>query len=152
MKRLPFYVLALVLAGGFTSCSKDDKDDPTPATKTELLTAKSWRLTADSSIEAGETTATDDYATLEACEKDNFIKFASSKVVTFDEGATKCDPTDPQTLTGSWDLNSGETQLFLTDPNLGLPVPFEIVELTSSTLKMKVTFFGTTTTRTYTSF
>jgi hypothetical protein len=84
------FALSLALLGGLTSCG-DDSTDPTPTlTKTALLTAKSWRLTANQTVivSGGTTVANDDYADLEACEKDDLTKFNADKSITLDQGAT----------------------------------------------------------------
>lgn len=96
MKKLSFFALSIALAGGLVSCG-GDKDDPTPTakTKTELLTAKSWRVSSDQStvVSGGTTVSNDDYADLKACEKDDFTKFNADKTITADQGATKCSDT-----------------------------------------------------------
>ena len=137
------FALSLALLGGLTSCS-DDKNDPTPSTsKTALLTAKSWRVTADQSVvvSGGTTLTNDDYADLEACEKDDLVRFNADKTVTLDQGATKCADTsaDPQSeKDGTWDLNSDGTKLTQKDGAFSLE--FDVLELSATTLKTKVTF------------
>lgn len=108
-------LLAAVLAFGllFTSCKKDD--DPTP---TELLTEKAWKLTAQVvspplPTENG-TLVTDLYAQYAACVKDDLATFRDNGTVLFDEGASKCVSTDPQTVTGIWAFNTTETVLSIT--------------------------------------
>ncbi|GAB2947118.1 hypothetical protein GCM10027048_10170 [Hymenobacter coalescens] len=145
----------LAVACTFSACKKDEEK---PKTKTELLTAKSWRVTAarETVTTGGQTTSSDEYATFGACEKDDFVKFLADKKVEFNEGATKCNTADPQTETGAWDFNSDQTKLTLTDPDLGLSLVYDIVELNASTLKVKysVSAQGSsyTTETTFTSF
>ncbi len=158
-KRFVLHALTVTAAAGsllLTSCNKD-KDDPKPKTKTELLTAKSWRVTADVTTTTGITgipTSVNNYVTYAACEKDDFYKFEANKVFKVDEGATKCDPTDPQTEIGAWDLNSDQSKIMLSSPELGgISLPFEIVELTETTLKVKASIPATpdnTVTQSYT--
>lgn len=138
MKRFTLSVLTLATAASsfvFTSCKKDD-EDPKPKTRTELLTAKSWRVTA-ATASVGATTQ-DLYASTPACSKDDFTKFNANKTTTFDEGATRCDPSDPQTSAGAWDLTSGDTKLLIQETTSSTSGElYEIVELSESTLKIK---------------
>jgi hypothetical protein len=67
-----------------------------------------------------------------ACQKDDLFIFESGGVYKTDEGATKCDPTDPQQTTGTWVFNSGETML--TTVEGGDTVTVTITELSSSKL------------------
>lgn len=156
MKRFTLSVLTLATVASsfvFTSCKKDD-DDPKPKTKTELLTAKNWRITGDVSTitSGGNTITTDEYADYQACEKDDFIKFETNKSAKFDEGANRCSG-NTQTETGAWDFNSDESKLLLSDPDNGpVSIPFDLVELTDSTLKIRISGSsnGATYSQTYT--
>jgi hypothetical protein len=143
MKKLSLLFLAALALG---SCKKNN--DNTPATptssKTDLLTAKSWRITADKTTSTTSisptSTTTDNYAASPSCERDNFIKFNTNKTAVYDEGATKCSTSDPQTESAAWDFNSDATKLTLTDPSgSGLAVQEDILELTATTLRLRIT-------------
>ncbi|RYF98919.1 MAG: hypothetical protein EOO02_17970, partial [Chitinophagaceae bacterium] len=58
--------------------------------------------TADTPVPAGY---------LEACETDNLITFKVDGTGTIDEGANKCDPSDPQSVGFSWTFKNNETIL-----------------------------------------
>jgi hypothetical protein len=138
MKKLSFLLLAAIALGG---CKKDDNSPSSPS-KADLLTAKNWRISAQKSISTvgTQTFTTDEYAASPACERDNFAKFNTNKSVVFDEGASKCDTSDPQTESGTWDFNSDQTKLNLNDPSLGgVIIPFDIVELSATTLHIRYT-------------
>ena len=48
---------------------------------------------------------------MQDCEKDNYFKFAAAngkKTYINHEGLLKCDPTDPDTTMGDWDLSADE--------------------------------------------
>lgn len=45
------------------------------------------------------------------CVTDNIITFTSDQQIIADEGATKCNSSDPQTITGTYSFNSDNTQL-----------------------------------------
>jgi hypothetical protein len=139
MKRITLTALTLATVASslvFTSCKKD-KDDPKPQSRTELLTAKNWRLSGVT-IVTGPITV-DVYAALNACDKDGFTKFNTNKSLVIDEGPTKCYQLDPQSVTGSWDLTVNDTKLRMqetTNPNIDI---YDVVELSASTLKLKQT-------------
>lgn len=136
----------------FAGCKKDSPGTPTPtASKADLLTAKKWRTSASTTTTTynNQTSTSDDYASMSPCERDNFTQFNANKTAVFDEGATKCNSSDPQTTNGTWDLNSDQTKLNLTDPDLGgLVIPFEIVTLDASTLSLRFTQSASGATRT----
>src|SRR3712207_1792123 len=106
-------LLLLALAAGltFTSCSKDD--DKAPQTKTEMLTGKNWKVTAQTTA-VNNGTPSDTYAGERACTKDDFITFATDGKVTLDEGPSKCAVNEPQTQTGTWAFTENESKLKLT--------------------------------------
>ncbi|MFZ9942645.1 MAG: hypothetical protein ACO3O0_03465 [Bacteroidia bacterium] len=109
----------LLLLASFTlinlsSCSKDDDDNngggggtPSPTTNTTKLCNKNWKivgLTVD---------GTDLLPLIPGCQLDNLFKFITDGSLVYDEGATKCDPNDPQTTSGTWSWASNETKLVI---------------------------------------
>jgi hypothetical protein len=146
MKNI-FILLALAVGFTFTSCSKDDDAAPT---KTEMLTGKNWKVTAET-VSVNNGTPSDVYTMASACEKDNSINFASDGKFTFDEGASKCAANEPQTQTGTWSFENGETVLKMTQ---GTSTANQtITELSASKMVLTVddtfTTGGTTTTYKY---
>jgi IPT/TIG domain/Lipocalin-like domain len=113
----------------------------TVLTLTQLLTDKNWRLTAYTSDNGSR--VTDVYATLDACEKDDLLRFELPNIFTYDQGATRCSASDPQTQTGTWAFNANQTKLTTTLG--GLTDTSDITELTANTLKIRyVDNFGGT--------
>lgn len=102
--------IALLLLAVLGSCSKDDTPDPVPKTKTELITASTWRFSSAS------VSGTDVSSSLQTCQKDNILTFVAAGTGTLDEGATKCNAGDPQTNPFTWNFASNETQLFISTP------------------------------------
>jgi hypothetical protein len=148
---------ALPLALG--ACTKAD---PIPS-KTDLLTAKSWRLSGYTSTDfvGGKPVVTDYYALFPLCSKDDFLTFQRDKTILFDEGATKCNPSSSQTYSGRWDWSNAETELNLPTPtgsNLNAIAPYKVEELSPTTLHvsaMSTQFNSSNYTkidRTYTAF
>jgi hypothetical protein len=76
---------------------------------------------------------------MDPCEKDNFIKLTTTGTGTFDEGATKCDPTDPQTEPFNWNFTNNEATLHITDGTDSIDQT--VAELTAS--KLVLTMSGT---------
>ncbi|RAK63994.1 lipocalin family protein [Hymenobacter edaphi] len=106
MKRISL-LAAVAVACVFTACKKDEEK---PKSTSELLMAKSWKITAYTE-QVGSAAATDEYASADACLKDNIYKFEASNKFTTDEGTTKCDPTDPQSVSGNWALTNSDKTL-----------------------------------------
>ncbi len=107
--------LQLVLICVIFSCKKDE-------TPTQILQKHNWLITGETispAVNINGTNITDVYVLLNACARDNFIHFNSDKTITQDEGASKCNTTDPQTkVAGKWDLSSDAKNLYLTDTDL----------------------------------
>ena len=153
MKALSKYVLLTAMSALAVGCKKDK--DPTPPTKTELLTAKGWRISGDVTVTTTTgrpATTVDHFASAPACEKDNFVKFNTDKTARFDEGALLCQGAR-QTETGVWDFNSDQTKLTLGSAGSSVVGQFDLAELSAATLKISLTdtpVSGTTETETIT--
>ncbi len=117
MKRTIKTIAIACLASGLmiTSCKKEETPAPTPAapvTKTSLLTGKTWKVTA-ARYKVNSGAWTDAYSTMTACQKDNVTSFTTANVYTIDEGATKCNSADPQTLNGTWSFQNNESKIVM---------------------------------------
>jgi hypothetical protein len=142
MRKLLLCVLGVAALG---ACKKNNETSP-ETSRTELLTAKNWRLAA-ATITADSKT-TDEYAASDACERDNFIKFNSNNTVVVDEGANRCDPSNAQTQTSTWDFNNDQTKLSIP-VYAGLTIAADIVELSATTLHVRYTDTSSAPTETY---
>jgi len=118
MKKLLLPILGLVLLISISSCKKDEETTtPTPKkTNYELLVGKGWVVssaTSSTPIDWNDdgNRSTDIYAQMDACDKDDFTTYNVNNTYITDEGATKCDPGDPQTWSGIWLLSSDQTTL-----------------------------------------
>lgn len=128
-------------------CSKKTEDTPTPTpapTRTQLLTNKNWiesAATVNPGINYNGTVITDLHAQRDACLLDNFVRFETPNTYKADQGAIKCNPSDPQTTTGTWVFNGDETILTVT-PQGGTASSAEsinVTELTDTSLKFTET-------------
>jgi hypothetical protein len=143
-------LLAAVFTFALTSCDSKEDDAPAVKTKVQLLTANKWIITAETvtDTDSSGTTTTDNYASFQACEKDNTVFFATDFTVTFNEEANVC-AGQPQTTSSTWTFANNETQIILGS---GAP-PGDLLELTSSKMVIQSTFsFGGITSVTTTTF
>ncbi|WP_444647567.1 lipocalin family protein [Flavobacterium columnare] len=135
-----FLVLSILLLG-LSSCSKDD--DSTPITSVPSLEGK-WQFTKDGGIINNQEVLTD-YQHTSGCAKD-YIEFLSGNIIKehyFD--ILNCQEV---IYTGTWNkTNNSGVITYTNDPT---NVNFEILELTSTTLKMKYVRFGVTSLFVYT--
>jgi hypothetical protein len=135
-KQFVFAATALaVLALSFTSCKKDS-DNPSPTnntptvkTKTQLISANSWKVT--SMVSNGY----DIYNIMSPCEKDNFFMFKANGAYVQDEGPTKCDPSDQQVENGLWKFINNESAIVIDGEDTAT-----IITLNADTLKVEIPF------------
>ncbi|GAB2947125.1 hypothetical protein GCM10027048_10180 [Hymenobacter coalescens] len=107
-----------------------DVNDPT-----RLLTGRRWRLTAVTSTANG-TATTDLYATLAACEKDDFLRFQRNGIALQEAGVLKCDPNEPASIPFAWNFASSST---LRMGLSGQVRTYDLVSLSYTTLKLRFT-------------
>ncbi len=129
-----FSTAALLLAAcslSVVSCKEDE------ASPTELLTAPScWKM---SLVEGYDKTNNLWVAVpVDDCEADNCNTFRTDQTFITDEGATKCDPGDPQSAVGAWSISDDGKQLSMTDA--GTTDVGTITELTAAKLVLEVEF------------
>ena len=138
MKKMKSLILTLVLASVAFSCKKSD-----PAVDPKVAIIGKWRITASSLVLGGVTL--DVFAQTPACEKDNYTEFRNPNIAIEDEGATKCNASDPQQVrSGTWVLNADNTLLTLDGDAA------TVLELNNSTLRLRVTDAGIVGNVTYT--
>lgn len=133
MKNLSLLSILAFAVGIFVlaSCKKDD-DSPK-----DLLTGQScWKVVKQES----RLSATDPWEAevVEPCSADDCLNFSDDGNFSSDEGATKCDPSDPETTTGTYVLSEDGKTLTLTED--GISLPFVVTELTSTKLVLSVSF------------
>ena len=95
-KKFTFAILAAVMLISIVGCKKDLAEKG----KAEILTNGSWRLTGHTFYSI--TNTVDIYATYAPCEKDNIFHFNNNGTLDIEEGASKCDSTDPQSYSVGW--------------------------------------------------
>jgi hypothetical protein len=128
------FLIAAIVISTSVSCKKDDDG---PKSNTETISGKKFKVTAmtiDPAVEVGGNTITDLFSFMPDCSKDDYMVMNSDGTATFDEGATKCEPDDPQTESGTWAFLDNETKLSVTYD--GDTEVYNIIELTESVLKI----------------
>ncbi len=123
-----FALLALV------SCKKDEDSVK------DKLTKDTWKLIDSRSDNNADGELTADESDIDDCEKDDINTFHTDGTYHREEGATKCDPADPDSEEWPWTLASDNKTLTITYD--GVPIPFEITEITGSTLVLRTSFLG----------
>lgn len=133
MKKLQLFSIPILLAGIiFSACQK--KTEPQTQSKSEMLTSSSWKF--DKATSGGA----DVSGFINACYKDNIITFSAGGNGTLDEGASKCNSSDPQTTNFNWTLTSNETVLTVTGAIFaGQSGNFTIITLTTTQLVLEGT-------------
>lgn len=134
MKKLSLFLLL-----GIALLSNNCKKSSSGNSNTTLLTTSAWIYdtggidadnngTIDSPFPAGF---------IQACEVDNLISFKSDGSGVIDEGATKCNTTDPQDRSFVWSFKNNNT-LNIPDSIYGVPGgDLKINTLTSTKLELE---------------
>lgn len=128
MKSCKFILPILSAVVLFASCKKDSNDTK-QKTKTDLLVQGAWKF--DNANVGGA----DVSSLIQGCQKDNTITFAAGGTGTLDEGATKCNSSDPQSDPFTWNFATNETVLHVSATLFtGGSSDFNIVSLTDTEL------------------
>ena len=138
MKRNIRFATLLLLITVTISCGKDSESEQVK-TKTELLTAGTWKLIAATINPAYDyygdgSPTTNIFSILKDCERDDFEVYKTDGTFEYNEGPTKCDPSSPQVFSLPWHFADNETTLFVDT------VECIILELTANTLKLRYSF------------
>lgn len=112
----------------FLGCNKSENDQDTSAQS--LLLGK-WKITGYTQVSNG--TSSDYYVTMPPCAKDNVITYSSNNNVSLDEGATKCNQSDPQLVSETYTINGSQITTYTGDEGDDLDQG-TIISLTSTTL------------------
>jgi hypothetical protein len=101
MNKLILLVIVCFTVLSFSSC---DKNDSPPPSNTDHITRSAWKF--DKAMSG----STDVSGFVNACYKDNVMTFLATGSGTLDEGASKCNSGDPQTVNFTWNFtNNGNT-------------------------------------------
>lgn len=138
MKIFPSILCLAFFACAFISCNKKSNQQTPQPTKTDHLTASSWKLNAAGVDQ--DRNGTIDFsvmALIPACVIDNSITFKRDNTGVTDEGASKCNAADPQTTNFNWSFANAEANLNISNSVLGqLNGSSKILELTETSLSL----------------
>jgi hypothetical protein len=125
-------ITAFILSIG--ACKKD-----AAKSKTQLLTQSSWKvLKFENRTGSG---AWIENTSVLACDKDNIFVFGTPATYEENEGATKCNPADPQIIiTSTWTFLTNETQLQI--PGGGGTLILNLDQLDESTMVLSEPLSG----------
>ena len=142
MKNIKAFLITGLLL--IAACQKSGTSIDAEAT----LTTGRWQLTGAGVIIPGSSTTIDVFSQVPTCLSDNFYTFGADGTLTVDEGATKCDPSDPQTSTGNWKLLDNNTKLQGVDITGASNTSTTVIQLDNNTLKLQdtTTYSGATVT------
>jgi hypothetical protein len=149
MKTLKFIAIGIAASSlMFSACKKEEtKSDPKP-TGSSIIVGKDWRMIGWTLTVAGQS-ATDMFAQLPACEKDDLIEYLANGDVKEKAGATKCDPADPDfEIVSKWSFINNDNQLRLIDGDTTI---INIQELSANTMRGYTTDADPVSGLTYTS-
>ncbi len=139
MKIIYSYLLLTLFL--FIACSKKNNGSNTPPekTKTDFLVASSWKFEKATASGVGDVSAQ-----FSACVKDNILSFTATAAKSgsgiIDEGASKCNDADPQTMAFTWTLTANDTQLVTSKALFeGGSTEFTIVTLTATSFVVEQT-------------
>ena len=116
----------------FSACQKDD-DTNTETSGQEILTSGQWMVTAATAnppVTIGGIPFSNLYLVAPTCLKDNYYVFKTDGIAELNEGATKCNPTDPQTLSQTWSLSSDEKSITINTTQ------YTVLELTQTRFRV----------------
>jgi len=135
-----FYFFLLVCFN--LSCSKSNDQS-----KTELLVNKKWKISG-MSAKLPNGIITDDYASLQSYQKDDFYLFKPDFTFTyFDNGEMTPGSIRLEHYEGTWSLSNADTYINITITVQGIPsvtfVPQKIVELSTTTMRWEWTDIST---------
>ena len=128
-------LLLLVLVASVSSCKKSS--DPAVAPAVAII--GKWKAVSASVSFLGQ----ESNSPIDACAADDITEFFTSPKVTVTDGALKCDPSDPAVTNGSYTLSADGKTLVLDG------FTQTVVELSPSTMKLKMDILGIPLTTTY---
>jgi hypothetical protein len=136
MKQAVIYFSLMLTALSFNACKKDGDDKNSGNNPSAMITASTWKY-SDAGLDLNSDGVKDSNLppgfTLNTCDTDNTITFKSDNTGMIDEGPTKCNDTNPQTVPFTWALKNNNTEIsFSTALFAGLNGDLKIVELNAN--------------------
>lgn len=147
MKNKLFFLAICCFA--FFSCKKNDSSSQNNNNKTSFLVQQSWKFNnAGLDPDKNGTIDLDVSSQIPACLTDNSVTFSVGNTGVSDEGSTKCNTSDPQTVPFGWSFTNNETMISINGNAIaGKGGEFKIITLngTQFTLSKDTILLGTQT-------
>jgi len=123
-------VIAISILVICVACKKDNKEN-----RMNLITSGNWKMIAYTvnpgyDYDGDGDIDTDIFIVTDECERDNLYLFKTTGALEINEGATKCDVTDPQVYAADWEFSNNERDILIAGGE------FHIDELSSTRLKI----------------
>lgn len=136
MKKL-FTIISFSIAIFFIgSCNKNDSPPPS---NTDHIIRAAWKF--DKATSGGF----DVSSFIDNCYKDNTITFTANGNGTMDEGASKCDASDPQTVNFTWNFTNNGSTLNVTGGIIaGQSGSFTVLTLNETAMVLEATINSST--------
>jgi hypothetical protein len=136
MKQALMYSLLLIGSLSFLSCSKSDDDDNNSGNNASaLITASTWKY-SDAGLDMNSDGVKDSGlppGVIASCDTDNTITFKSDNTGVLDEGATRCNASNPQTVPFTWSLKNNGAEINFSTPLFpGINGDLKVIELTAT--------------------
>ncbi|MDP4150395.1 MAG: lipocalin family protein [Bacteroidota bacterium] len=107
-------LISLVLSLAFVACSKSSSSTGGNTNADSVNISKAaWKLSTSGFNLSGGATVTIVDTSVKPCQKDNTYSFNANGSGTMDEGATKCNVSDPQTQPFTWSFSARDTVLHI---------------------------------------
>jgi hypothetical protein len=132
--------LVMLTVAAIAGCKKNPYNNGS-ATKTQMLSSGAWKITSDYvdppiDINGDGRPVYELINSYPSCRTDDLFFFNADGTYVHDEGASKCNPSNPQIEERSnWKLSADESIILIGDP--GSEYPAHVIELSSSVFKMK---------------
>lgn len=136
------YVLtALAIGTIIYGCKKDDDDKDVTKERVSFVTSATWKYDTvgiDTNKDGKPDQALPSSFALQKCETDNTITFKSDSTGVLNEGATRCNTGDPQTVPFTWYFKEKASVMYTPNQIFGSGITgdFKVGEITASRLRV----------------
>lgn len=141
------FLFAALLLISSLGCKKNDSAPPAVSTKTSTVSSSTWKFNnAGLDTDKNGTIEFDVSSQIPSCVLDNTVKFQTDGSGTADEGASKCNTGDLQTIPFTWAFASSETVINITGNAIaGKGGQYKILALDDTQFKLSkdTTYLGT---------
>lgn len=115
----------------FSNCNKNDNPPPS---NTDYIIKAAWKF------DKATSNGVDVSAFIQSCYKDNTMTFVANGNGTFDEGASKCNGSDPQSTNFTWNFTDNGNTLNINAAIIaGQSGAFKVITLNDTQMVLETT-------------